>query len=71
MAELKYKVSTAYRIYIIERGLLVEPTQYGSKVFSAFDTMDEAVRAFGEGKTFADECVILPVTQTVIDWGEE
>lgn len=58
-----------YKVYQIERGLLVEPEEeYREHVFSDYETMDEALDAIaGKGGKY----VVLPSVFTRCKWTDE
>ena len=56
-----------YKVYKIERGLLVEPEQHGHSVYDGYDSMEDAVEAVGV--RLNGDVVILPTVFMVL--GEE
>lgn len=61
----KYETKIVYQIYFIERGLLVEPTNFfGDKMFVSYDSIEEALEKINKDNEGMTEYVVLPVSQT-------
>ena len=70
MSERATKATIRYKVYDIERGLLVEPEDTGGhNLFSDYETMQEASDAMK--KRVWHEGVILPVVYIRPDWESE